>query len=120
MLLGLPRSLSGFVFDYRGKPIIKNCLTRAWIWAAKKAGVNISLYQATRHSFASQAINSGTPKHLIGKFLGHKDPKSTERYAHLETGPLVQCWDRREQVRHQIGTKAQSGGSNILEFRPKK
>jgi integrase len=120
ILSNLPRCLSGFVFAYRGKPIIKNCLTMAWVRATRKAGVNISLYQATRHSFASQAINSGTPKHLIGAFLGHKDPKSTERYAHLETGPLVQCWNRPEKVRHQIGTKAQNGVANLLEFKRKK
>ncbi len=79
-----------------------------------RASLRLSAGQvATRYSFASQALNSGTPQHLIGAFLGHKDPQSTERYAHLETGPLVQGWNRHEQVRHQLGTKAQIGGANL-------
>jgi integrase len=117
ILKGLPRCMSGYVFAYRGRPIQKKSLSRCWHDAAKRVGADLSLYQGTRHSFASQAINSGCPKHLIGAFLGHKDPKSTERYAHLETGPLVQAWARSGP---QVGHKVVNGRGNVLEFKPKK
>lgn len=31
---------------------------------------------------------------IIGKILGHADPATTARYAHLATDPLVQAADR--------------------------
>ena len=36
-----------------------------------------------RHSFASDALMSGVPLATVGKLLGHKQARSTERYAHL-------------------------------------
>ena len=36
-----------------------------------------------RHSFASDALMSGVPLATVGKLLGHKHARSTERYAHL-------------------------------------
>jgi integrase len=41
-----------------------------------------------RHSFASvgAAANLGLP--VIGALLGHADPATTARYAHLAIGPL--------------------------------
>lgn len=36
-----------------------------------------------RHSFASDAVNEGVPIAVIGALLGHRNPKSTQRYAHL-------------------------------------
>jgi len=37
-----------------------------------------------RHSFASVAINAGVSLMLIGRLLGHSQPETTARYAHLE------------------------------------
>jgi integrase len=36
-----------------------------------------------RHSFASAAIGSGVALYSVGKLLGHRSSKTTERYAHL-------------------------------------
>ena len=36
-----------------------------------------------RHSFAASAVAGGVNLHLIGKLLGHKDAKTTQRYAHI-------------------------------------
>ena len=36
-----------------------------------------------RHSFASIAAGQGLSLYTIGKLLGHKNPKTTARYAHL-------------------------------------
>ena len=43
---------------------------------------NLRLYDATRHSVASQLLNSGTTIPTISKILGHSSTKMTERYAH--------------------------------------
>lgn len=42
-----------------------------------------------RHSTASMLINSGVSLHTVGAVLGHKDSRSTARYAHLATKTLT-------------------------------
>lgn len=41
-----------------------------------------------RHTFASVAVSSGMSLPLIGALLGHSQPRTTARYAHLASGPL--------------------------------
>ena len=36
-----------------------------------------------RHSTASEMINADVDLYTVGAVLGHKDPRSTQRYAHL-------------------------------------
>lgn len=42
-----------------------------------------------RHSTASELVNAGVGLHVIGKVLGHKDQRSTARYAHLMGATLA-------------------------------
>lgn len=73
----------------KGKPFSESYLRKMWNDARKKAKVEkITLYEGTRHSLASQAINKGVPISTIQKFLRHESPKMTERYAHLKTETL--------------------------------
>jgi integrase len=73
----------------KGKPFSESYLRKAWNEARKKAKVQeITLYEGTRHSLASQAINKGVPISTIQKFLRHESPKMTERYAYLKTETL--------------------------------
>ncbi len=46
------------------------------------------LYEGTRHSFATLALNDGADQYTVGKFLGHRDPRTTERYAKLADSSL--------------------------------
>lgn len=41
-----------------------------------------------RHSFASQAVNAGASLYMTGALLGHRQSKTTQRYAHLQADPL--------------------------------
>jgi site-specific recombinase XerD len=41
-----------------------------------------------RHSFASIAVSGGDSLYLVGKVLGHRQSRTTERYAHLKDDPL--------------------------------
>jgi site-specific recombinase XerD len=41
-----------------------------------------------RHGFASVAAASGQSLYVIGSLLGHSQPQTTARYAHLSADPL--------------------------------
>jgi len=41
-----------------------------------------------RHGFASVAVQAGESLYLVGKVLGHRQSKTTERYAHVSTDPM--------------------------------
>ena len=43
----------------------------------------VRFYDAARHSFASLLQSQGADLHMIGKFLGHTQLATTQRYAHL-------------------------------------
>ncbi len=47
-----------------------------------------------RHSFGSVAALGGDSLLMIGKLLGHKDPKTTAIYTHLADSALQQAADR--------------------------
>jgi site-specific recombinase XerD len=60
------------------------------IWAKVKAAtkIEIELYGATRHSFASQLLNDGEDLWRVSKLMGHSTTKMTERYAHPDIESL--------------------------------
>ena len=41
-----------------------------------------------RHTFASVGAGGGLSLQIIGKLLGHTQPRTTQRYAHLADDPL--------------------------------
>jgi integrase len=46
--------------------------------------------EGTKHAFATDALRRGVAKEKIQKFLGHSDARSTDRYAKLADGALVE------------------------------
>ena len=42
-----------------------------------------------RHSFASFAIADGQSLFMVAKLLGHKQTRTTDRYAHLAPDPIL-------------------------------
>jgi site-specific recombinase XerD len=51
-------------------------------------GLNDVRLHDLRHTFASSAIMAGVPLAIVGKLLGHKNSKTTERYAHIGQDPI--------------------------------
>lgn len=83
-----------FVNKRTGKPYNDETLRKIWHRALKSAGLQDSglrLYDASRHSFASQLINANVPLNVVSKLLGHSSVKMTQRYAHesVETMKLA-------------------------------
>ena len=75
----------GYVFLYSqtGRPYSETVFKR--VWHGKAGDFNITPYQATRHSFASNLINQdGANLKSISALLGHTDIRTTLKYAHSD------------------------------------
>lgn len=62
-------------------------LQRPWRRIRARAGLKDVRLHDLRHSFASFAVASGMSLPLIGSLLGHSQPQTTARYAHLADDP---------------------------------
>ena len=79
-----------FVNPNTGRFYTENALRRIWEGVRAKAGISKSLrlYDATRHSFASQLVNTGSTLFKVSKLLGHRGTRSTEKYTHPQIESL--------------------------------
>ena len=64
-------------------------LRTRWLEAAKRAGVRAGLYEGTKHSFATDALDRTGNERAVQEYLGHADPRSTRRYAKLREERLL-------------------------------
>lgn len=92
VLNGLPR-LDGTPYIIAGlKPgEPRSDLKRPWAaltCAAKLQGVRL---HDLRHSFASYGAGGGLGLPILGRLLGHSQPSTTNRYAHLHADPVRQA-----------------------------
>lgn len=67
----------------------KITIQRAWERARDAAGLQGVRFHDLRHSAASEMVNAGVDLYTVGKVLGHRDSRSTERYSHLTAGTLA-------------------------------
>jgi integrase len=67
----------------------KITVQRAWERARAAAGLEHVHFHDLRHSAASELVNAGVDLYTVGQVLGHRDPKSTQRYAHLRHETLA-------------------------------
>jgi len=62
-------------------------IQNGWAGLCERAGIENLRVHDLRHSFASQLVSSGASLPLIGALLGHSNPSTTARYAHLFDDP---------------------------------
>lgn len=67
-------------------------ITRAWYRIRKKAKLpdNVRIHDL-RHTFASRLVSRGRGLFEAQKLLGHADPRTTMRYAHLAMGAMQEA-----------------------------
>jgi len=84
----LPRHItSPFVFQKNGRPYSESYARKLWNRITSEIGIKICLYQGTRHSSATEAVNRvGMDK--VQEFLGHTRSTMTKRYAKMNTEGL--------------------------------
>ena len=62
-------------------------LSKVWERVRTRAELPDVRLHDLRHSFASVGASSGNSLPLLGAILGHRDPKTTQRYAHIARDP---------------------------------
>jgi integrase len=68
-------------------------LKKPWAAVSRAAGLEGLRLHDLRHSFASFAAGASLGLPIIGKLLGHSQPATTARYAHLDTDPMRRAVD---------------------------
>jgi integrase len=86
---------SPFVFPSRltGRKARTN-LDHGWRLICRAAGITGLRIHDLRHSFASNLVGAGFSLPVIGALLGHSNPATTSRYAHLAHDPLREAAER--------------------------
>lgn len=65
-----------------------NWTNRVFVPALEGAQIPGFRFHDLRHTFASRLVERGVPLYTVQVLLGHKDPKQTQRYAHLSSEHL--------------------------------
>jgi integrase len=88
-------------------------LQKAWRRIRAKANLDDVRIHDLRHSFASIAAGTGMSLPIIGKLLGHTQPSTTQRYAHLAADPM-------RVAANTIGTEIATVMNGAKQARPRK
>jgi len=80
---------------------------KAWRAITKAAGITGLRIHDLRHSFASELASGGASLPLIGALLGHSNPTTTHRYAHLFDDPQRAAVERVGAVIAAAGNPAE-------------
>jgi site-specific recombinase XerD len=88
------RGLPEFVFPGNGGHTHQREIKRAWQTICRRAEISGLRVHDLRHSFASQLASGGASLLLIGAMLGHSQPRTTARYAHIFDSPLRQATEK--------------------------
>src|SRR5271157_1862867 len=68
-------------------------LKKPWAAVSRAAGLEGVRIHDLRHSFASFGAGASLGLPIIGKLLGHSQPSTTARYAHLDADPMRRAAD---------------------------
>jgi integrase len=87
-----PSESNLFPGNASGKPL--QDIKKFWKAATAKAGVADYRLHDNRHTHASHLVSSGLSLEIVGRLLGHTNPTTTKRYAHIADDPLRAAAER--------------------------
>lgn len=83
-----------FVFPGSGKTGHITTIKRSWNTIREAAELEDVVLHDLRHSYATLLASGGASLPMIGRLLGHTQPSTTARYAHLMDDPLRAVTER--------------------------
>ena len=73
-------------------------LRRSWLRGCKSAGAgHVPLYEGTRHSGATDMLARTKDRTAVRDYLGHRDARTTDAYAKVTSGALVDIAKRKQR-----------------------
>lgn len=87
---------SRFVFPGKGKSGHRVDIKRSWERVLRRARIEDFRVHDLRRTFGSYLAINGESAYIIGKALGHVDPRSTAVYARLNMDPVRSAMERSE------------------------
>jgi integrase len=93
ILANLPR-VGSYVIAGQADDKPRADLNRPWRAIVTRAGLDGLRIHDLRHTHASVGAGLGLGLPIIGRLLGHTQPSTTARYAHLDSDPLRRASDR--------------------------
>jgi integrase len=109
------KPLGTFVFPGGGDSGHVVAIKKSWKTITKAADISGLRIHDLRHSYASQLVSSGASLALVGALLGHTQPSTTARYAHLHADPLRKA---TETVGAIISAAGGGSGTEPTPMRP--
>ncbi|MBF0340699.1 MAG: tyrosine-type recombinase/integrase [Magnetococcales bacterium] len=112
LLADLPREAGNpFCFPgaIEGKHLVG--LTKIWSKIRERAGITDIRIHDARHAFASIGVMGGMGLPIVGALLGHSQPVTTQRYAHLSADPLKMAAD---QISGQMAEALNGNKTRVL------
>lgn len=116
-IMELPR-IGPFLFPGRDPRTHRVDLKRPWQIVRQIAEMpNLRLHDL-RHTFASVGASQGMGLPIVAKLLGHVDTRMTEKYAHLEDGPVRHAAERIGEIVERALDRPNRTKSQSEERRP--
>ncbi len=88
-------------------------LPKVWRRIRERAKLSDVRLHDLRHSFASVGAGAGFGLPIVGKLLGHRDPKTTARYAHIADDPAKAAADR---ISETIAANMRGEGGEVVHL----
>jgi integrase len=96
-------------------------LNRPWRAIRKRAGLEGLRIHDLRHTHASVGAGLGLGLPIIGKLLGHTQPSTTARYAHLDADPLRRASEHiGARLAAAMGDLRPHPGGEVIAMQPSK
>lgn len=87
-----PAEESLFPGNVTGQPL--QDIKKFWKTVITEAGISEYRLHDNRHTHASHLVSSGLSLEIVGRLLGHTNPTTTKRYAHIADSPLRAATER--------------------------
>src|SRR5262245_18631407 len=87
-----PTEESLFPGNVTGQPL--QDIKKFWKAVITEAGISEYRLHDNRHTHASHLVSSGLSLEIVGRLLGHTNPTTTKRYAHIADSPLRAATER--------------------------
>jgi integrase len=101
----------------KGKPL--NNLAKSWRRVCERAEIRGARLHDLRHTAASVAVARGGSLPIIGRLLGHRNPQTTQRYAHVDVDPALAIADEiGDAIGGALGIDGGSGGPEANDQQP--